>query len=120
MSQEQPNSPQQWPRKRRSQRLPLSVPVVAYKMPKAGRPFFQGAHTLSVSAHGALISLATGISSEEKLMLRHAVTGEEQECRVIFIQKKVSGPTEVGIEFRQPAPNFWGIAFPPGDWVRTQ
>jgi len=112
------------PKKRRSQRLPLSVPVVAYKLSKTvgavGRHFFEGAHTLAVSAHGALISLATGVAADQRLVLKHALSGEEQECRVISVQTNPSGSTEVGIEFRKPAPNFWGIAFPPSDWVRPQ
>ena len=118
MFQEQSVAPEHWTKKRRSQRLPLSIPVVAYKFSKVGRQFFQGAHTLAVSAHGALISLATGAAADQKLVLKHALSGEEQECRVISTQKKPNGLTEVGIEFRQPAPSFWGIAFPPSDWAR--
>jgi hypothetical protein len=117
MAPQQPIPPDNWTKKRRSQRLALSVPVVAYRLPKVGRRhFFEGAHTLAVSAHGALISLATGVAADQRLVLKHALTGEEQECRVTFIQKMLSGPTEVGIEFRHPAPNFWGIAFQPSDW----
>jgi hypothetical protein len=118
MAQQQLTPPDNWTKKRRSQRLVQSVPIVAYKLRKVGRPFFEGAHTLAVSAHGALISLATGVAADQRLVLKHALSAEEQECRVIFIHKKLSGPTEVGIEFRQPAPNFWGIAFPPSDWKR--
>jgi hypothetical protein len=103
-------------KKRRSQRLALSVPVVVYRIPNAGRHFFEGAHTLAVSAHGALIGLGTEVAADQTLVLKHALTGEEQACRVIFVQKKSSGRANVGIEFREPAPNFWGIAFPPSDW----
>jgi hypothetical protein len=120
MAQQQLIPPDNWTKKRRSQRLLLSVPVVAYRLPRAGRPLFLGAHTLSVSAHGALISFATGVAADQRLVLKHSLSGEEQECRVIFIQKNPSGPTQVGIEFRQPAPNFWGIAFRPSDWKRPQ
>ena len=98
----------------------MSVPVVAYRLPKLGRPFYEGSHTLAVSAHGALISLATGVAADQQIVLKHALSGEEQECRVVFIHKNPSGPTQVGIEFRSPAPNFWGIAFPPSDWKRPQ
>src|SRR3984957_14500283 len=100
-----PKSP--LPKKRRSQRLPLSVPVVAYKLSKTvgavGRHFFEGAHTLAVSAHGALISLATGVAADQRLVLRHAVSGEEQECRVVFTRKNMAGPAGGGIELRPHA-----------------
>jgi hypothetical protein len=106
-----------WKNKRRSQRLVLSVPIVAYRSQKLGLPFSEGTRTLVVSAHGALISLAAKVEADQGLVLKHALSGEEQECRVVFTQKKRMGPTEVGIEFRQPAPNFWHIAFPPIDWT---
>ena len=120
MLQQQLTSPNHWTKKRRSQRLVLSVPVVAYRLPKVARPFFEGAHTLEVSAHGALISLARGVAADQKLVLRHAVSGEEQECRVVFTRRNMAGATEVGIEFRQPVPNFWGVASLPVDWVRLR
>jgi hypothetical protein len=104
-------------KKRRSQRLTLSVPIVAYRSQKLGLPFSEGTRTLMVSAHGALISLTAKVFTDQKLVLKHALSGEEQECRVVFTQKNPMGPTEVGIEFRQPAPNFWHIAFPPSDWA---
>ena len=106
-----------WKKKRRSQRLALSVPVVAYRPQKLGPHFSEGTRTLMVSAHGALISLTSKVVANQKLVLKHALSGEEQECRVVFTQKKPMGPTEVGIEFRQPAPHFWHIAFPPSDWT---
>jgi hypothetical protein len=106
-----------WSKERRSQRLVLSVPVVAYRSPNLGLAFSEGTRTLVVSAHGALISLAAKVAADQTLLLKHAFSGEEQECRVVFTQEKLTGPTEVGIEFRQPAPSFWHIAFPPIDWA---
>jgi hypothetical protein len=103
---------------RRSQRLILKVPVIAYRSQSLGLPFSEGTHTLVVSAHGALINLVTKVAADQKLVLKHALTGDEQECRIVFTRgNNLIGPTEVGIEFRQAAPNFWHIAFPPSDWV---
>jgi hypothetical protein len=103
-------------KKRRSQRVVLSVPVLAYRPPKAGPPFFEGTHTLVVSAHGALLCLAAKVKPEQRLVLQHSLSGEEQECRVVFTDKKLTGLTEIGIEFQKAAPNFWHMAFPPIDW----
>jgi hypothetical protein len=104
-------------KKRRSQRIVLSVSVVAYRSQKQGLAFSEGTRTLVVSAHGALISLTAKVAVDQPLLLKNALTGEEQECRVVFTQKKEMGSTEVGIEFRDPAPGFWHIAFPPIDWA---
>jgi hypothetical protein len=104
-------------KKRRSQRIVLSVSVVAYRSQKQGLAFSEGTRTLVVNAHGALISLTAKVAVDQPLLLKNALTGEEQECRVVFTQKKEMGSTEVGIEFRDPAPGFWHIAFPPIDWA---
>jgi hypothetical protein len=106
-----------WKDKRRSQRIVLSVPVVAYRSQKQGLAFSEGTRTLVVSAHGALISLTAKVAIDQTLLLKNALTGEELECRVVFTQKKAMGSTDVGIEFREPAPGFWHIAFPPVDWA---
>jgi hypothetical protein len=106
-----------WKEKRRTQRLALSVPVVAYRSQKLGLAFSEGTRTLVVSAHGALISLTAKVAVDQTLLLKNALSGEEQECRVAFTQNKPMGLTEVGIEFRHPAPGFWHIAFPPIDWT---
>ena len=106
-----------WKEKRRSQRLALSVPVVAYRSQKQGLAFSEGTRTLVVSAHGALISLTTKVAVNQTLLLKNALTGEEQECRVVFTETKEMRSREVGIEFRHPAPGFWRIAFPPIDWT---
>jgi hypothetical protein len=106
-----------WKEKRRSQRLALSVPVVAYRSQELGLAFSEGTRTLVVNAHGALISLMAKVAVDQTLLLKNALTGEEQECRVVFTQKKAMGSTDVGIEFRDPAPGFWRIAFPPIDWT---
>jgi hypothetical protein len=120
MFQKQLSPPRHWKNRRRSQRLILRVPVVAYRSQELGPPFSEGTHTLVVSAHGALLSLMAKVAADQSFVLKHGVSGEKQECCVVFTRKNMAGPTEVGIEFRQPAPTFWRIAFPPGDWMRPR
>jgi hypothetical protein len=53
----------------------------------------------------ALINVEAKVAAHEKVILKHALSGEEQECRVVFTRGgSIIGPIEVGIEFRQPAP----------------
>jgi hypothetical protein len=101
---------------RRSQRLMQSIPLVAYRPPRQSPPFFERTHTLVVSAHGALISLVTKVALGQRIVVQNAFSGDEQECRVVFTEKELIGPTKVGIEFQRPAPDFWRVAFPPLDW----
>lgn len=109
--------PKPRPRKRRSQRLVLSVPVVVHRLPKEGPPFNEGTRTLVVNAHGALIALTANVAHDQRLVLQNVLSGEEQECRVVFMEMKVTGPPEVAIEFKRSAPSFWHMAFPPPDWT---
>jgi hypothetical protein len=110
------NRPKPRLKKRRSERLVLSVPVVVHRLPEEGPPFSEGAHTLVVNAHGALINLEANVVPRQRVILQNALSGEQQICRVVFTEKKVTGPTKVAIEFQWPAPEFWRIAFPPADW----
>jgi PilZ domain len=116
----QSSQPRKWVKKRRSQRVVLSVPVLVYRRPKDGPRFFEGTHTLVVSAHGAMIGLAANVAPDQRLVLQHSLSGEEQECRVVFADEKRTGSTRVAVEFQQAAPNFWRIAFPPADWAPTR
>jgi hypothetical protein len=95
-----------------------NVAVIAYRYRpvRQGPPFYEGTRTLAASAHGALINLAAKVATDQRLILKNALTGQEQVCRIVFRNKKLFGPTEVGIEFERPAPDFWRVAFPPPDW----
>src|SRR5579862_8240719 len=89
----QSSQPRQWVKKRRSQRVVLSVPVLVYRRPKDGPRFFEGTHTLVVSAHGAMIGLAANVAPDQRLVLQHSLSGEEQECRVVFADENRTGST---------------------------
>jgi hypothetical protein len=50
------------------------------------------------------------------LLVQNIASGEQQECRVVYVDKDLMGPTKVAVEFTRPAPSFWRIAYPPADW----
>ena len=101
---------------RRSQRVLIRVPVLV-RGRSADDAFWQEkTFTFAVKAHGGLIVLATKVARGQTLVLRNVVTREEQECHVVFLGAMLDGQSEVGIEFKRPAPNFWRIDFPPVDW----
>jgi PilZ domain len=110
---------QQWLKNRRSQRIDLNVPVVVYRPPNEGPQFCQSTQTLVVSAHGALMALTCMVAPKQRLLVQNADSGEQQECRVVYVKNDRMGPPQVAVEFTQPAPSFWHIAFPPSDWTAT-
>jgi hypothetical protein len=102
--------------RRRSQRVLMQVGVRIRGTDPQGKPFEEEAVTLAINAHGALISLKNRLTSGTKVKMRHNMTEEEQECQVVFLGPVREGKAEIGLEFSEPRPAFWRVAFPPEDW----
>jgi hypothetical protein len=102
---------------RRSQRIELTVPVVVHRPPEQGAQFYERTQTLVVNAHGALMALAEKVTPKQRLLMQNAESGEQKECRVVYVEREPTGPTRVAVEFIRPAPTFWRIAYPPADWT---
>lgn len=102
--------------RRRSQRVLVQVPIVVYGLALDSKPFKEETSTLVVNAHGALFALAAAVKHGQKVMLNNKGSKDEQESRIVFLGPKEAGKTQVGVEFLNPAPHFWHIDFPPGDW----
>ncbi len=102
--------------RRRSGRLTLRVPLIAYSFSQSsGRMRFrETTHTLKVSANGGLIPLSARVACGETIMLKHPARPEEHSCKVVFIgADKNSHKKVVGFEFSTPEADFWHIYFPP-------
>jgi hypothetical protein len=101
--------------RRRSQRLPLRVPILVEGKTVDGKPFQDKTYTLEINRHGARIVL----QSRPQPGGRVAITNLQTKERCIF--QVVSRPgkplekdkgTEHGVECLDPNVNFWGISFP--------
>jgi len=101
---------------RRSERVLLDVPVVIRGESPDQRPFQEETFTVTVSAHGALLMLATQVFPGQKLLLLNPANWDEREGRVAYTGRVHAGLAQVGIEFTQPAPDFWPVSSPPPDW----
>jgi hypothetical protein len=85
-----------------------------------GTAFSEETRTTAVNAHGCLILLKTATEIKPSLLLVNKKTEAKVQCRVVYRKKAEGGKTEVGLEFVDPQPRFWGIAFPPEDWSRAE
>jgi len=103
--------------RRRSSRVLLSVPVIVSGTAADGSQFEEEARTLVVNAHGALISLAAMVRTNQTLKITHKMTRNTLDCTTVYIGKPQGGKAQVGIEFAAPEPFFWQIDFPPEDWT---
>lgn len=102
--------------RRRSQRVLMQVPVRVRGKDSQGNAFEEETETLAINAHGALILVNVRVTSGSKLMMQHKRTQEEHECHVVFLGPVRGGKAEIGLEFSEPHPAFWRVAFPPEDW----
>jgi len=101
--------------RRRSHRVNITMPVLV-RGKKGNLPFEEETVTISVSAHGCMMRLATQLTRAQQISILNTKTVEELSCTVTFLGQKENGKTEVGVEFLEPSPLFWRIAFPPEDW----
>jgi hypothetical protein len=112
-----PTRLQKNPNQRRSQRVMLSVRILVAGSHADGRRFSEEAVTSVVNAHGALILLAEKVTLGQLLTVRNVKSGAELQAEVVDVGAPQDGKFEVGMEFLEPSPRFWRIAFPPEDWT---
>jgi hypothetical protein len=104
-----------YPEIRRTQRVHIAIPILIRGL-SGTQKFEEAGRTTTVNAHGCLISLTTRLIRAQQVSLIHPKTAEELPCKVVFISERAQDRADVGLEFMEPSPLFWRIAFPPEDW----
>jgi hypothetical protein len=101
--------------RRRSQRVLLRTRVKLHAA-LGGKLTTIDAMTLSVNPQGALVVMSESLPVEARLVLEYGATKARVACKVPRAARQMPEGFHVPIEFDSPAPDFWGIAFPPIDW----
>lgn len=102
---------------RRSQRVMLNTPVEVVTRGADNKSVSEETRTVVVNGHGAVILLRLTVEMGQLLALRNLKTREEVSCRVVYVSPHLLDKKEIGIEFMNPCPRFWGISFPPSNWT---
>ena len=63
------------------------------------------------------MALTQTVAPKQRLLVQNTDSREQQECRVVYVKKDLTGPPKVAVEFTRRAPSFWRLAFPPDDWT---
>jgi hypothetical protein len=102
-------------RKRRSDRLSITLPVSVSGRDAAGTPFAEDATTVTVSQHGAAIALKTEIAPGQDVIIRRHRNPlhREAKCRVLGQIGKQPGRQIFKVAFQESAVGFWDVYFPP-------
>lgn len=101
---------------RRSARVLIDVPVVIRGESADHTAFREETFTVTVSAHGALLMLATAVTLGQKLVVMNPSNQDEREGRVAYRGPLHAGLSQVAVEFTRPSPEFWPLSAPPPDW----
>jgi hypothetical protein len=101
--------------RRRSRRWPLDVSVYVYGHGPGKETFHEEAHTLNVSANGALLLLSVPVQKGQLLLLTNQRTEQEMDCRVVFLGTRHSRTVETGVVFPRTNLAFWQIHLPEMD-----
>jgi hypothetical protein len=102
---------------RRSERVLLDVPVILLGVSADHQSFREETFTVTVSAHGALVMLQTKVALGQKVTLANPENWDERAARVAHVGGDHASLAQVGIEFEQPAPQFWPVSPPPANWT---
>jgi hypothetical protein len=98
--------------RRRSERRQYRVRLVISGYARKERFFQEETFTISVNAHGALLTLTTNVALGQRLLLANADNWDEREVCVSRLARLHGQWSEVAVEFSKPAPDFWPVSDP--------
>jgi hypothetical protein len=93
--------------RRRSQRLPLSIPIRVYGRTPWNHPFRDLTATMTVSLNGGLLDMKPRVMVGQTILVVHGITEEARECLVVSVDGKPRERKKVAVEFSTPAGDFW-------------
>jgi protein TonB len=101
----------------RSQPVALEVPVTvngarAIEGSDRREPFSETTQTVLVFGHGAVIRLASAVTSGQLLFLTNEKSKKEVVCQVVKSKNYRNVTGYVELEFTEAIPGFWGMRFP--------
>jgi hypothetical protein len=87
----------------------LSIPVRIYGRTANNRPFRYVTETNAISVHGALLAMDAKVKRGQSVLLVNAITEEERECRVVYLESKLWSKRKIGLEFTSNSGDFWYV-----------
>jgi hypothetical protein len=102
--------------RRRTLRVVIDFPVTVFGQNSQGKIFAEDTNTVTVNAHGALLTLKADIDGQKPALLANPKNGTQVQCRVVYRKEIAGNQFEIGLEFACPYLRFWGMNFPPEDW----
>ena len=102
---------------RRTQRILARIPLCVSGKINDEIPFEEESFTTAVNADGGLLLLRKPVRKGQRLSLLQTKTGQQEFCTVAHVEPIDGVFASVRVQFLEPHPEFWHIAFPPDDWT---
>jgi len=100
--------------RRRSRRLPLAVPLFVSSQDPT-KEFSENCETIWINAHGCSLRSPKPLHPGDIVRLDVLHSDRKTQARVVHAEA-IGNAWEIGLELDK-AENFWGVNFPPEDWV---
>ena len=106
---------------RRSSRISVSIPLEILGRNSDGAEIRAAATTKYVNKHGALVLADRPFPLETEITLQIPHQDRARQATVVWVSQEsdAAGLFGIGVELAE-AENFWGVQFPPDDWVPTE
>lgn len=96
--------------RRRSTRIRTRIPVKVVSPHSVTH--IHAAEVLAISRTGALLRAPFSPELGSRIELRHGISEERREFRVVQVSARKDGHFELGVEMLYPGRNFWGVELP--------
>lgn len=107
------------PRKRRSDRISVELPIVVSGVDVLGENFADPGRTIVIARYGAKILTYRKLSPEIEIHVQCLMTNEGSEARVLGRIREAPEGVYYGIELLDQEVNLWGVEFPPIEESKT-
>lgn len=101
------------PRRRRSDRVSVQLPIVISGTDALGEDFVESARTIVIARYGAKILCQHKLAPQLEITIHCLMTGEESDVRIVGFVRAGSEGIYYGVEILDQEVNLWGVEFPP-------
>jgi hypothetical protein len=101
------------PKKRRSDRISVQLPIIISGVDVLGENFAESARTVVIARYGAKILCQRKLTPQLEITIRCLMTDEDSDARIVGRVREGDEGIYYGIELLEPDVNLWGVVFPP-------
>lgn len=107
------------PRKRRSDRISVELPIIITGTDAFGENFVESARTIVIARYGAKILCQHKLAPELAISVRCLMTGATSDARIVGFIRAAPEGIYYGIELLNQEVDLWGVEFPPVEESET-